>query len=76
MGKYKNMDKVVHFTMEIPQVKNKVEKTEKPIEVDSIFDKSGGKKVQMAKKSKKKNMNKLQMSFYNFKSKKYKVDNK
>ena len=76
MVKFKNMDKVQHFVMEIPQVKKKVEKEEKPIEVDNIFDKSGGDKVKMGKKSKKKDQNKMQMSFYNYKSKKYKVENK
>ena len=75
MGNFKNMEKVKHFTMEIPQVKNKIDKIEKPIDVNGIFDKSGGKEVQVGKKSKKKDNNQMQMSFYNYKSKKYKKEN-
>ena len=44
-----------HPVMEIKQVKNKVEKKEKKVEVETIFDKSGGKTVQVGKKIKKKN---------------------
>ena len=51
MGKIK-MEKVQHFTMELPQVHNKVEKKEKQIDVDTIFDKSGDKVVATAKKKK------------------------
>ncbi len=54
MGNFKNMDKVKHFTMEIPQVKNKMDKMERKLDVDTIFDKSGGKEVAIGKKSKKK----------------------
>ena len=69
---WNNMDKVKHFTMEIPQVKNKMERK---LDVDTIFDKSGGKEVAIGKKSKKKDNNQMQMSFYNYKSKKYKKEN-
>ncbi len=75
MGNFKNMDKVKHFTMEIPQVKNKMDKMERKLDVDTIFDKSGGKEVAIGKKSKKKDNNQMQMSFYNYKSKKYKKEN-
>jgi hypothetical protein len=72
---WNNMDKVKHFTMEIPQVKNKMDKMERKLDVDTIFDKSGGKEVAIGKKSKKKDNNQMQMSFYNYKSKKYKKEN-
>ena len=72
---WNNMDKVKHFTMEIPQVKNKIDKMERKLDVDTIFDKSGGKEVAIGKKSKKKDNNQMQMSFYNYKSKKYKKEN-
>lgn len=75
MGNFKNMSKVKHFTMEIPQVKNKMDKIESKLDIDTIFDKSGGKEVAIGKKSKKKDTNKMQMSFYNYKSKKYKKEN-
>ena len=72
---WNNMDKVKHFTMEIPQVKNKMDKMERKLDVDTIFDKSGGKEVAIGKNSKKKDNNQMQMSFYNYKSKKYKKEN-
>ena len=60
-----------HPIMEIKQVKNKVEKKEKKIEVEKIFDKSGGKKVAVAKKVKKKDNNDMDLSFYNLRQKSY-----
>lgn len=60
-----------HPVMEIKQVKNKVEKKEKKVEVEKIFDKSGGKTVAIAKKVKKKNEQDMDMSFYNLRQKSY-----
>jgi len=52
------MEKVKHFTMELPQVSKKVEKKEKQLDMDTIFDKSGDKVVKVAKK-KNLNLNKI-----------------
>ena len=76
MGKFKNMDKVQHFVMEIGEVKNKIEKKEKNIDVDKIFDKSGGKTVQIAKKIKKKSKQNMEMSYYNNRQSSYMKDMK
>jgi len=64
-----------HYVMSIKQVKNKVEKKEKKVEVEGIFDKSGGKTVQVGKKVKKKNQQDMDMSFYNLRQKSYSKDN-
>ncbi len=53
MAKIK-MEMVKHFTMELPQVSKKIEKKEKQIDMDTIFDKSGDKVVKVAKKKQKK----------------------
>lgn len=73
MGKIK-MEKVQHFTMELPQVHNKVEKKEKQIDVDTIFDKSGDKVVATAKKKKNKSKQTMDLSFYNNRQKTYSKD--
>jgi len=64
-----------HPVMSIKQVKNKVEKKEKKVEVETIFDKSGNKKVAVGKKVKKKNNNDMDLSFYNLRQKSYSKDN-
>ena len=76
MGKFKNMDKVQHFVMEVKEVKNKVEKKEKQLAVDTIFDKSGGKTVAVAKKEKKKAKQNMEMAYYNCRQKSYTDDMK
>jgi len=76
MGKFKNMDRVQHFTMEINEVKNKIEKKEKQLDMDTIFDKSGGKKVAVAKKIKKKSKQNMEMSYYNNRQSSYMKDMK
>ena len=76
MGKFKNMDNVWHFTMEVAEVKNKIEKKEKKIAVDKIFDKSGGKVVAVAKKEKKKAKQNMSMGYYNCRQKSYTDDMK
>mgnify|MGYP003670122110 CR=1 FL=1 len=69
------MEKVQHFTMELPQVHKKIEKKEKQIDVDTIFDKSGDKVVKVAKKIKSKAKQNLDLSFYNARQKTYSKDN-
>tara|TARA_R110001592_G_scaffold176803_6_gene416879 strand:- start:1640 stop:1873 length:234 start_codon:yes stop_codon:yes gene_type:complete len=77
MGKFKNMDKVQHFVMEVKEVKKKVEKKEKQLDMDTIFDKSGDKTVMVAKKIKKKNkQNMVAMGYYNNRQKSYTDDMK
>ena len=66
--------------MDLPKVKAIIDKKQKKIDADSLFDfqfKEGG-KVRMAKKKKKdKDPNKLDMSFYNIGgSKRYKKENR
>jgi len=45
------------------------------VEVETIFDKSGNKKVAVGKKVKKKNNNDMDLSFYNLRQKSYSKDN-
>ena len=67
-----------HFVMGIKQVKNKIAKLDKKVDANAIFDysHSEGKKVKMGKKPKKDDGNKMDMSFYNLRSKKYTKENK
>ena len=67
-----------HFVMDLKQVKNKIAKTDKAVDANDIFDYSHkeGKKVKMGKKPKKGDGNKMDMSFYNLRSKKYTKENK
>tara|TARA_R110002020_G_scaffold77945_2_gene196435 strand:- start:493 stop:720 length:228 start_codon:yes stop_codon:yes gene_type:complete len=73
MGKIK-MEKVKHFTMELPQVSKKIEKKEKQLDMDTIFDKSGDKVVKVAKKKKTKSKQDMDLSFYNARQKSYSKD--
>ncbi len=73
MAKIK-MEKVKHFTMELPQVSKKIEKKEKQIDMDTIFDKSGDKVVKVAKKKTKKAKQDMSLSFYNARMKSYSKD--
>ena len=71
-----DMESSKHFVMEIKQVHNIVEKKQKPFNADKIFDKSGGDKIAIGKREKKKDNNNMQMSFYNMRSKSYEKGNK
>ena len=64
--------------MDLKQVKNKLAKVDKKVDANAIFDYSHkeGTKVKMGKKPKKEDPNKMQMSFYNLRSKKYTKENK
>ena len=76
MVKLKDMDKCSHFVMEIKQVHNLVEKKQKPFDAEKMFDKSGGDKIKVGKREKKKDGNNMDMSFYNMRSKSYEKGNK
>ena len=68
-----------HFTMDLKQVKQKVAKTEKKVDANKMFDYShkDGKPVKVAKKKKgTEDPNKMQMSFYNLRTKTYTRENK
>jgi 6-pyruvoyl-tetrahydropterin synthase len=71
-------EKDEHFVMDLKQVKNKLAKVNKKVDANKIFDYNfaEGKKVAMGKKPKKDDPNKMQMSFYNLRSKKYTKENK
>ena len=71
-------EKEEHFVMNIKQVKTKLAKADKKVDANKIFDYNfaEGKKVAMGKKPKKDDPNKMQMSFYNLRSKKYTKENK
>ncbi len=62
-----------HFVMNLKQVKNKIEKKEKAVDANTLFDYKfkEGSKVRFGKKQKKKDPNTMQLSFYNLRSKKY-----
>ena len=64
--------------MNIKQVKTKLAKADRKIDANKIFDYSHkeGTKVKTGKKQKKEDPNKMQMSFYNLRSKKYTKENK
>ena len=76
MVKLKDMEKSKHFVMEIKQVHNLVEKKQKPFDAEKMFDKSGGDKIKVGKREKKKDGNNMDMSFYNMRSKSYEKGNK
>ena len=76
MVKLKDMEKSKHFVMEIKQVHNLVEKKQKPFDAEKMFDKSGGDKIKVGKREKKKDGNNMDMSFYNMRSKSYEKANK
>ena len=76
MVKLKDMEKSKHFVMEIKQVHNLVEKKQKPFDAEKMFDKSGGDKIKVGKREKKKDGNNMNMSFYNMRSKSYEKGNK
>jgi 6-pyruvoyl-tetrahydropterin synthase len=71
-------EKDEHFVMDLKQVKNKLAKVNKKVDANKIFDYSHkeGTKVKTGKKQKKEDPNKMQMSFYNLRSKKYTKENK
>ena len=71
-------EKEEHFVMNIKQVKTKLAKADRKIDANKIFDYSHkeGTKVKTGKKQKKEDPNKMQMSFYNLRSKKYTKENK
>jgi 6-pyruvoyl-tetrahydropterin synthase len=67
-----------HFVMDLKQVKTKLAKIDKKVDANKIFDYSHkeGTKVKTGKKQKREDPNKMQMSFYNLRSKKYTKENK
>jgi 6-pyruvoyl-tetrahydropterin synthase len=71
-------EKDEHFVMDLKQVKTKLAKIDKKVDANKIFDYSHkeGTKVKTGKKQKKEDPNKMQMSFYNLRSKKYTKENK
>ena len=71
-----DIDSCKNFVMELKQVNDIVEKKQKPFNADKIFDKSGGDKIKVGKKEKKKDPNNMSMSFYNMRSKSYQNGNK
>tara|TARA_R110002126_G_scaffold29392_2_gene97123 strand:- start:448 stop:678 length:231 start_codon:yes stop_codon:yes gene_type:complete len=72
-----NMDKIKHFSLEIPTVARKLAKKERPFDSNKMFDKSGNEKIAIGKRMKKKDPNNMtRMAFYNLASKTYKEANK
>jgi 6-pyruvoyl-tetrahydropterin synthase len=71
-------EKDEHFVMDLKQVKTKLAKIDKKVDANKIFDYSHkeGTKVKTGKKQKREDPNKMQMSFYNLRSKKYTKENK